>query len=60
MGEESVRRVPMLDADATGEQDILFKELEQRIRDMRTGPDGALYLVTDEPDGQLIRVAPPR
>lgn len=60
LAEESVRRVPLLDGGQPGEQDILFTELEQRIRDIRTGPDGALYLVTDEPDGQLIRVAAPR
>ncbi len=58
LAEESVRRVPLLEGGAPGEQDTLFMELGQRIRDIRTGPDGALYLVTDEPDGQLIRVAP--
>lgn len=29
-----------------------------RIRDVRTGPDGLLYLLTDEPDGQLLRLEP--
>jgi aldose sugar dehydrogenase len=60
LAEESVRRVPMLAGGDPGKQDTLFKELGQRIRDIRTGPDGALYLVTDEPDGQLIRVVPSR
>ncbi len=60
LAEESVRRVPLLDRGEPGAQDTLFEELGQRIRDIRTGPDGALYLVTDEPDGQLIRVVPPR
>lgn len=60
LAEESVRRVPLLEGGATGEQEVLFKELGQRIRDVRTGPDGALYLLTDEPDGQLIRVVPGR
>jgi len=58
LAEESVRRVPLLAGGVLGEQDTLFKELGQRIRDIRTGPDGALYLITDEPDGQLIRVLP--
>jgi aldose sugar dehydrogenase len=58
LAEESVRRVPLLEGGASGDQDTLFEELGQRIRDIRTGPDGALYLVTDEPDGQLIRVVP--
>ena len=60
LAEESVRRVPLLAGGEPGEQDTLFKELGQRIRDIRTGPDGALYLVTDESDGQLIRVVPQR
>jgi glucose/arabinose dehydrogenase len=29
-----------------------------RVRDVREGPDGALYLLTDEDAGQLLRVAP--
>lgn len=58
LAEESVRRVPQPDGGAIGEQDTLFKELGQRIRDIRTGPDGALYLITDAPEGQLIRVVP--
>lgn len=60
LAEESVRRVPLLNGGSPGAQDILFKELGQRVRDVRTGPDGALYLLTDEADGQLIRVSPTR
>ncbi len=30
----------------------------QRVRDVRQGPDGALYLVTDEDVGQVLRLAP--
>lgn len=59
LAEKSVRRVPMEDGEP-GEQEVLFEELDQRIRDIRTGPSGALYLVTDEPEGQLVRVAPLR
>jgi glucose/arabinose dehydrogenase len=29
-----------------------------RIRDVRQGPDGALYLLTDEDDGRVLRVTP--
>ena len=29
-----------------------------RVRDVREGPDGALYLLTDEDDGRVLRVAP--
>ena len=30
----------------------------ERIRDVRQGPDGALYLLTDNPAGRILRVAP--
>ncbi|MGL5081878.1 MAG: PQQ-dependent sugar dehydrogenase [Microcoleaceae cyanobacterium] len=33
-------------------------EIGQRVRDVRQGPDGLLYVLTDEPDGQLIRFEP--
>jgi glucose/arabinose dehydrogenase len=35
----------------------LFKSLNERIRDVRQGPDGALYLLTDNSAGRIIRVA---
>ncbi|MGV3742241.1 MAG: PQQ-dependent sugar dehydrogenase [Burkholderiaceae bacterium] len=40
------------------EQEQLLHNLEQRIRDVREGPDGLLYVLTDEDDGQLIRLLP--
>jgi glucose/arabinose dehydrogenase len=30
----------------------------KRVRDVREGPDGALYLVTDEDAGEILRVVP--
>ena len=30
----------------------------QRVRDVRQGPDGLLYILTDDPNGQLIRLEP--
>ena len=33
-------------------------ELGERIRDVKQGPDGLLYLVTDKSDGRLLRVKP--
>jgi len=58
LAEESVRRVPLSAAGEPMQQEILFTEVGQRIRDVRSGPDGALYLLTDEPAGQLLRVTP--
>src|SRR5262245_42292049 len=36
----------------------LLRELHQRIRDVRQGPDGLLYLLTDEDPGALLRIEP--
>jgi glucose/arabinose dehydrogenase len=33
-------------------------ELRERIRDVRQGPDGAIYLLTDDRNGRLLRVTP--
>lgn len=55
--ERSVRRVPM-DKGVPGPQELLFQELGERIRDVRAGPDGAIYLLTDNPNGRVLRVVP--
>ena len=39
-------------------RESLLRELRQRIRDVRQGPDGYLYLLTDEDDGALLRIEP--
>ena len=36
----------------------VLTELKQRIRDVRQGPDGYLYVLTDEDDGVLLRIEP--
>ena len=38
----------------------LLTELKQRIRDVRQGPDGFLYVLTEEADGVLLRIEPAR
>ena len=39
-------------------RETLLTELHQRIRDVREGPDGLLYVLTDEDDGALLRIEP--
>jgi aldose sugar dehydrogenase len=39
-------------------RETLLAELHQRIRDVRQGPDGLLYVLTDEDDGALLRIEP--
>lgn len=46
-----------VDGDTIREEERLLTELGQRIRDVRVGPDGAVYVVTDEADGKVIKVA---
>jgi glucose/arabinose dehydrogenase len=43
----------------TGEEHLLT-DRGMRIRDVRQGPDGALYLVTDDAHGELWKIAPRR
>lgn len=53
---EDIRRI---DLDADGR--VLGQTalpIGQRVRDVRQGPDGLLYVLTDEPDGRLIRLEP--
>jgi glucose/arabinose dehydrogenase len=39
-------------------RESMLTELHQRIREVRQGPDGFLYLLTDEDDGALLRLEP--
>ena len=39
-------------------REAILQELRQRIREVRQGPDGLLYLLTDEDDGALLRIEP--
>jgi len=39
-------------------EERLFEGTFGRIRDVRTGPDGAIYIATDADNGQIIRLAP--
>ena len=39
-------------------RESLLRELRQRIRDVRQGPDGLLYLLADEKEGAVLRIEP--
>lgn len=45
-----------LDGDRVVGEERLLEELGARIRDVRTGPDGYLYVLTDEGNGKLLRI----
>ena len=50
-------RLVMQDGRVVGEEHLLGNR-NQRVRDVRQGPDGALYVVTDMPEGELWKIAP--
>lgn len=45
-----------LDGERVTGEEVLLKDLGERIRDVRQGPDGAVWLLTDAADGKLLRV----
>lgn len=47
-----------LDKGKVSSEERLFSEIDERIRDIRSGPDGFLYILTDSEQGKLIRVSP--
>ena len=47
-----------LKGDTAVKEERLLKSLRERIRDVRQGPDGAIYLLTDNSSGRILRVAP--
>ncbi|WP_433587899.1 PQQ-dependent sugar dehydrogenase [Pseudomonas koreensis] len=44
------------DGDKVVHEERLLGDLKQRIRDVRQGPDGYLYVLTDEEEGSLYKV----
>lgn len=57
LAERSVRRLILKDGKVI-EQKIILDELDQRIRDIRTGPDGYLYVLTDSDQGSVLKLLP--
>jgi glucose/arabinose dehydrogenase len=51
-----VDRLVMNGTRVTGEE-RMFPELNVRIRDIIQGPDGALYVSTDEDAGKVVRIS---
>jgi aldose sugar dehydrogenase len=53
---QDIRRIDLEGSgNVVGQQPI---PIGQRVRDVRQGPDGLLYVLTDEANGQLIRIEP--
>lgn len=54
---KSVRRLTLEDNKVVAEE-TMFADRNQRIRDIRTGPDGYIYVLTDSIDGELLKISP--
>ena len=55
---EQIQRIVMNPRGSPIRRDSLLTALRQRIREVRQGPDGLLYLLTDEAAGALLRIEP--
>jgi glucose/arabinose dehydrogenase len=56
LASRDVRRIDLDDqGNVLGQAQI---QVGRRVRDVRQGPDGYLYLITDETNGELIRIEP--
>ena len=56
LGGQSLTRL-VLDGDRVVGEERLLTGLGERIRDVAVGPDGAVWVITDEDDGKLVRLA---
>lgn len=59
LADRSVIRLS-LDGNKVVAEERLLEDLGKRVRDVRVGADGNVYVLTDEDDGQLLRLVPPR
>jgi aldose sugar dehydrogenase len=57
-GTGHVERILLNDKMEELRRESLLGDLRQRIRDIRQGPDGLLYVLTDEKEGALLRIEP--
>jgi glucose/arabinose dehydrogenase len=53
--DQLVWRLP-LQGNAVGAREPLFADVGERVRDVRQGPDGFIYLLTDAASGRIVRV----
>ena len=49
-----------LDGTEVTQEEVVFREIKARIRDVRISPAGMLYILTDSDQGKVIRISPAR
>ena len=57
-GASGVERVVFNDKMWETRRETFLADLKQRIRDVRQGPDGLIYLLTEEVDGTVLKLEP--
>jgi glucose/arabinose dehydrogenase len=60
LGSQSLHRILLSQKGLPQSQSdfVMLYELKQRIRDVKQGPDGFLYVTTDEEAGAVLRIEP--
>ena len=48
----------VMDGDKVVGEERLLGELDSRIRDVKMGPDGLLYVLTDRAPGTIVKIVP--
>jgi aldose sugar dehydrogenase len=59
LAERNLIRLSLQGDKIVGEERLL-NEIGERVRDVRVGADGNIYVLTDENDGKLLRIEPPK
>ena len=49
-----------LNGNEVTQEEVVFREIKARIRDVRISPAGMLYILTDSDQGKVIRISPAR
>jgi glucose/arabinose dehydrogenase len=57
LGSQALVRLDVKGERVTGEERLL-RDIDKRIRNVRQGPDGALYLLTDYREGVILKLVP--
>ncbi|MGK2740310.1 PQQ-dependent sugar dehydrogenase [Tepidicaulis sp. LMO-SS28] len=57
LAEMSLRRVDLENGEVQG-QEILLEGLGKRLREVKVAPDGSIYILTDEAEGEVLRLTP--
>jgi len=57
LAERTLRRLDMKENTVVA-QEVLLKDRKDRLRDVRTGPDGFIYVLTDSYEGKVLRLKP--